>query len=272
MLATDLSARCDRACKRTVLLADQLDREIVVAHVIEGKKRRGDAETEEMLIAALIQKQFNKTDRLAQTIVLRGSVPQTLADAARDARCDLIVTGIARLNSLRDHILGTAVDYLVRQASVPVLIVKEIAEGPYRRLMVATDLSSCSRAALETALALFPKAKIDLVHAYHTPYEGFLRSEQIVDDVRREAEEDVQRFLRSPSLPAGTRRRIKAKAMVGELAIVMKQALDRSEPDLVVLGTHGKSGFVHATIGSRAAELLSWLPCDVLMVRNNPVS
>jgi nucleotide-binding universal stress UspA family protein len=43
--------------------------------------------------------------------------------------------------------------------------------------------------------------------------------------------------------------------------------LDSGDFDLLVLGTHGRGGFIMATIGSRASEMMGWSPVDVLMVR-----
>ena len=37
--------------------------------------------------------------------------------------------------------------------------------------------------------------------------------------------------------------------------------------DLVAIGTHGRTGFRHAILGSVAEGLITSLPCDVLVVR-----
>jgi nucleotide-binding universal stress UspA family protein len=48
---------------------------------------------------------------------------------------------------------------------------------------------------------------------------------------------------------------------------VIARALQDTDADLAVFGTHGKSGFVHALMGSNAESLLSWVPVDTLMIR-----
>jgi len=48
------------------------------------------------------------------------------------------------------------------------------------------------------------------------------------------------------------------------------EILDDGEFDLLVLGTHGRGGFAHATIGSRTADLLNGVASDALMVRRSP--
>src|SRR3546814_4410211 len=79
----------------------------------------------------------------------------------------LIVTGVARYNSIGDYLLGTVVDHIVRRAQAPVLVGRRRPAHPYRRIVVATDLSDCSRAALLSAARLFPGADFTLVHAFH---------------------------------------------------------------------------------------------------------
>ena len=54
----------------------------------------------------------------------------------------------------------------------------------------------------------------------------------------------------------------------GEQTILsVHNMLDSGDFDLLVLGTHGRGGFIMATIGSRASEMMGWSPVDVLMVR-----
>lgn len=53
----------------------------------------------------------------------------------------------------------------------------------------------------------------------------------------------------------------------GVMAPVVKQAAREVAADVLVLGTHGRSGFIEAIVGSRAESLLFWSPTNTLMVR-----
>jgi len=48
---------------------------------------------------------------------------------------------------------------------------------------------------------------------------------------------------------------------------VVEAALDDFGPDLLVVGTHGRTGVAHALLGSVAERLLRRPQCDVLAVR-----
>lgn len=268
MVATDLAQRSEAPFARAISLAHQLGGEIVVAHVV-APGSQSDRDLVERNLAALIDRQSAGAEISIVAKVLQGSVPSALSEAAHQWGCDLIVTGIARYNSIGDHILGTAVDHLVRHSKLPVLIVKNVPQQPYDHLLVATDLSKCSRHALVYAAERFADARIDLVHVYHVAYKPVLSSELVAIDVQAEAEEELQAFIDDPKIPAAVRSRVGAKAVRGDLTEVIDQRLSADDIDLLILGTHGRSGFVHAMIGSRAAELLSWVPSDVLMIRES---
>lgn len=268
MVATDLTERSERPFARAISLAHQLGGKIVVVHVV-AHGSRSDRDIVGRNLAALIDRQSAGAEISIAAKVLQGSVPSALAEAGQQCGCDLIVTGIARYNSMGDHILGTAVDHLVRHSKIPVLIVKNAPRRNYVHVLVATDLSNCSRHALIHAAGRFPDARIELVHAYHVAYKPVLSSKLVAIDVQAEAEEELQVFIDDPKIPANVRSRVNAKAVRGDLTEVIDQRLSADDIDLLVLGTHGRSGFVHAMIGSRAAELLSWVPSDVLMVRES---
>lgn len=262
LLASDFSARSDRPLDRALQLAEQWRAPLVIAHVVEKGERGLMARVAERLRADLPE-----AARQAELVVESGSAPKVLARIADERRSSLIVTGVARYNSLGDYALGTAVDHIIRNASTPVLVVKCRAARPYRRLLVATDLSDCSRAALLKAMELFPDAEVTLMHAYHVPFEGLLKSDQVQADVREDACRQLDAFLAHPAVGPQYRERIEALLVEGEIEDAVAQTLRERDIDLLVMGAHGRSGFFHATIGSQAENLLRISDADTLVVR-----
>ncbi len=179
----------------------------------------------------------------------------------------MIVVGPARHDHVSDFILGTAVDYLVRRSPVPVLVVKERPRHPYRRILIATDFSDCSLHAVQMTAMLFPKARLDLVHVYDGGFPSRLDPDQTLAFARSEAERESAEFAARPEL-AGHARPFQVELIEGRAGEVLPTLIAQRDVDLLVLGAHGRSGFVHALIGSRASELLEGAPCDVLMVRS----
>lgn len=263
LLASDLSARSDRPTDRAFLLAEQLLAALVILHVVE--KDEGLEGIKEGVRDAIIAIAGHRGD--VEVEIRQGAVQEEVLRLVEERSAALVITGVARLNHIRDYFLGTAVDHLVRHAPVPTLVVKQRALQPYRRLLVATDFSENARQALETALRLFPDAAIIVWHNCHATYEGWLNQEEMAVELRREAEEDMARFVASLAFDRGAYRHIETAIGMGELHRSADQTLREGDFDLLVLGTHGRGGFAHATIGSRAAELLQVVACDTLMVR-----
>ena len=261
LLASDLSARSDRALDRAVMLGSELNASVTLLHVLD--KAAAARDTHEVI--EQIRADLPDSAAAVDIRVEPGSPPKTIAAAAEGA--DLIVTGVARHTSLGDITLGTAVDYIVRRATVPVLVVKKRPKARYERLVVATDFSDCSVDAITAAAALFPDAEIHLVHAYAIPYSGWLKSDEVEREIREEAEESMEKFLADPALPEAVRPRLHPHIGFGQIEVVVYRALREHDASLLVLGTHGHSGFVQATIGSNATTMLTGAPSDVLMVR-----
>lgn len=263
MVATDLSPRSDRPFERAFLLADQLGTSVLVLHVLERDKPLSEKERERLV--GLIEQEYGATAANSKIRFEHGAVSSAIARVADERDCSVVITGIARFNSPGDYVLGTAVDHIVRRSRVPVLVVKRRPRHPYRQLIAVTDFSSCSKHALRTAAELIPDLPIRLLHVYHTSYDAFLSHDSTADYIRGEAERQMQDLL--DELPEQLRSRIEPSLEEGHLAGVIEQRIRDWDADLLVLGSHGHGALAHATIGSQAADLLEYEPCDVLVVR-----
>lgn len=260
LIASDLTSRSDRALGRAQLLGNAL----ILAHVVAGEERLTDKARARL--HAIACEDLDDAQLVSEVLIVSGSVPDTLARLAAERGCALIATGIASFDSPKDYILGTTVDFLVRRASVPVLIAKRKLRHPYRSLIVATDFSSCSRRALEAATRLFPEAQIRLLHACTPPFPSRLDPDEMTPYVRDEREREMRTFV--AALPSDMQERIESEIEVGSLAGAIEERRAAGRCDLLVLGTHGRGGFVRAAIGSRASELLTSSLSDVLWFAN----
>jgi len=249
--------------ERSILLAEQIDAPLVVLHV-PGSKVPLDPD-EELRLRSEIRDEFDLSVVNAEIVFEYGSVPDVIAKVAKQKQCALTVTGVAQFNSPRDYLLGTAVDYLVRQSSTPVLVVKRRALKPYERLLVATDFSECSVEAVRAAGAMFPEAALRLVHSFHAAYEAFLERESTIDFIQGECEQSMKLLLEG--LPDEVRCRVEGLNDEGLLGTVIAEEITNWRADMLVVGSHGRSGLAHATIGDTAADLLKTASCDVLLVR-----
>jgi nucleotide-binding universal stress UspA family protein len=149
---------------------------------------------------------------------------------------------------------------------------------PMQHILCPTDYSEHSRQALERAidLAAWFRARLTVLHVIGIappglPDVGAIGLAAISEDLARawEAEESLrlERFV-EPYLGAGVP--IATKAVQGESGDCWRgiQAEAEALPaDLVVMGTHGRTGLDHVRLGSVAEKLLRVAPCPVLTVR-----
>lgn len=262
LAATDLTARSDRAVDRAFLLADQLSRPVWVVHAIESDREGSAAEVE-----AKIRETLPQGSGGTQILLPAGNALEGIGKAAEESEAALICVGPARFNSLCDFFLGTAVDHIAREVECPLLVVKQRSREPYNSIVFATDFSDNSRHALEKAASLFRDARFHLLHAFHIPYPAWNRDEYVGEELQSEGQDAMDAFISSLDDVAGLRSRVDGRVARGNLFQGIYEVAEEYGAQLVAFGTHGESGFRHATIGSVANELLTNLTLDSLIIR-----
>lgn len=275
LVATDLSPHSDRALDRAVSLARQIEAELHVVHAIEGEPVSGHRDElrreAERLISAYVRSARAGRGLAFSTHVTFGPGPEAIMRCAEEVKADIVVLGTHKPRT-GDLLRHTTIARVLRESGRPVLLVTERPLAPYRKVMVAVDMSECSRAALEFALRLLPEAELTVVHAYEVPFATFISGEDSDRTVEAKHRENTERlvagevgaFLERYAGKAPSIRQVVARGMVRE--VVRKEA-KRLRPELLVIGTHGRSGVAHALLGSVAEDLLRQPPCDILAVR-----
>tara|TARA_R110000787_G_scaffold62482_1_gene141275 strand:+ start:486 stop:1331 length:846 start_codon:yes stop_codon:yes gene_type:complete len=275
LVATDLTVRSDRAVNRALALADELEAQLVVLHVVDDELPSSVADRLKEEAELAIDDQIEAAPTLKGSVtrnVVFGSGYKDILKEAEDGEIDLIVMGTHREEAMGEFFLGTTVERVIRRGNHPVLVVKNRVKGRYRRVLVGVDFSVYSRRAVEFALKFVPDGEISLVHAFDIPFKGFLSGQSTRREVAKRhqeqmdamLEQEMQAFLASLASPPASLKRIMQEGSVRE---VISAQVDKLRPDLLVIGTHGRTGVGHALLGSVAEDLLSYPPCDVLAVK-----
>jgi nucleotide-binding universal stress UspA family protein len=144
-----------------------------------------------------------------------------------------------------------------------------------KRILVPTDFTDPSNEALETAIELArgSGATLDLVHvaveaAYPLPPPIDVATLPL----------DMDRVLdRSDQGLAAEEKRVRAAGLACETTTLVGRAdteiVNRARgthADLIVMGTHGRSGLAHALFGSNVDRVVQHAPCPVLIVPKRP--
>ena len=276
LLATDLSCRCDRALDRATTLANEWGAQLVVVHALQYPSGGEDlpswrSRADPRQIAwRRVQQDLRDARQLDVQIVVEPGDPAALVLATAERHhCELIITGIARDETLGRVILGTTVERLLHQSDAPLLVVKRRPRGSYRDVVVATDFSEGSRRALEVALALLPEARLGLFHAFEVPFRGHMNDPAAARDAwSKDAAKECQAFLAATPGVAESRRHISTQCESGSVVSLLRELLETRDIDLVAMGTEGRGYLGSRLLGSVALSLLHGLPVDMLVTRN----
>jgi nucleotide-binding universal stress UspA family protein len=281
LLATDLSARCDRALDRALRLARLWGARLHVVHALEEDIVKNSRFSERLkdidpVAAARARVEADIAGHGADIDIAVHVEPAdptalVLKVAGREC-CGLIVTGVARDQSLGRYLLGSMVDNLVRHAPVPLLVVRSRANDDYRKIVVASDFSPSSRHPLEAAARLFPAAELLIFHAYDIPYSGYLENDEVKSDFARMHDSAYGKFLAEANLPAGASARVTPLIERGDPETLLAEYAQGGDMDLVVVGSHGGSALYNILIGSTAAAIIELVPGDILLVRDPAAS
>jgi nucleotide-binding universal stress UspA family protein len=152
---------------------------------------------------------------------------------------------------------------------------EEATMADIRRITYATDFSPASLAAFRPAmdLARTTGAELTILHVLPSPVmlfvEGGYVPQEIWDQMeasqRAQAAQEMDRLVKQ-AVDAGVRA---TTAIVGSgiPAREIVRAADESKTDMLVLGTHGRTGVARLFLGSVAAGVVATASCPVLTVR-----
>lgn len=143
----------------------------------------------------------------------------------------------------------------------------------FRRILHASDFSPASRPAFRRALDLARanRAALTIVHVYSTVVpmmgEGYVTADiydRWLADVRADAQRRLDRLVAQAK-----KRGVRAKSLVleGIAHDRIVRAARSTRADLIVLGTHGRTGLGRAFLGSVASRVVTLASCPVLTVR-----
>lgn len=204
------------------------------------------------------------------THLVSGSPKREILNLVEELKADLLVVGSHGKHGV-ELLLGSTANAVLHGAKCDVLTVRidysgnDNSHGPYKKLVVATDLRKDNHKVLEAAKSVSEKFGSDMHLVHVVPDEATLASlyvPNIEEDIAKEAEEQMAATLQELNLPADH-----AKVLRGHPKDEIL-AYDKScNADLLVVGSHGRPLLEAALLGSTANALLHGAGHDVLVVR-----
>jgi nucleotide-binding universal stress UspA family protein len=283
LVAVDLTPGSDRILGRVALLPLADDARVTLLHVVPeslpvGFQQNAQRHARKLLSeeAKHLQKSLPRTISV-EAVVKAGIPAKEITASAKTVKAGLIVMGRNCGRALGNLFLGSTAERVIRQARLPVLVVRLPPRGIYKRPAIALDFDEVAQEALHLTLGMFQSSRpaVKIIHAFDSPYLSPIYPSLTIDQVQEMKDEcKLQAMRKLTKLLAAALARVppddvpnwEFHVRYGSPRTVIEKAVSKADTDLLVLGTHGYSSIVLMLIGTVAGDVLRNVACDVLVV------
>jgi len=225
LVAIDFSKSSYVVLEKALDFTKKRDGELHVIHVIEGSffSKKEDIDTVKERGYAELIKNFSEIKK-ENFHCASGKIKIEVANSAKLLDADLVIMGNSgETHFLGEFIMGSHTKEIIKNAQTPVLVIKDEHELDYKNILVLTDLSDESAAAIKKLVKFFPGSMITLLNLFYLPTDDKLGLFGLNEDdlgkyqarITDESQKNIDAFLDSLSLPKETG--ISASAIVSSL-------------------------------------------------------
>jgi nucleotide-binding universal stress UspA family protein len=189
--------------------------------------------------------------------------------AAREAA--VVVIPSQRRNPLREWLMGTQLERLIRLCRTPVLVVKRPTLSSYRRVLVPVELEAAAGPLIAMAAALSRGPALEVLHVLGTADEILLRSidasarlQHVCRQYRAQRAHGVLRELLAAVGGPGCG--VLTVVEFGEAAAVISARAQASQSQLIVIGKRRRGLLADYLLGGVTQRVLATTGADVLVL------
>ena len=277
LFPVDVNVDNEAQINSAIKIAQLCDSKIELMHVIpdeglseEIQKIVIDHATEALnKIGALLK---NKGIEVSEPIIECGKPVDRILKVAAEENVNLILTGCG--NRKEKYKRGNSTTELMRQSNIPVWVVKSGDENKLENILCPVDFSEPSRYALNSAILLskFFAANLTIVGVYE-PYASLsirlnLDLEEVNANGLEEFKNEMDEFIKDFDLK-GITHKIEIKSGAADVEIL--KTIKEEHHDLLIMGTHGRSGLQRFVMGSVTEKVTREVPCSFITTRNDVI-
>lgn len=288
LAAVDLSDESLAALKAARALADARGATLAIVHVVAGVAdvrpffpqsyaiNATDTVELERLAGEALERRVSEVEGCAgaERFVELGTPYAEIVRRAEAWQADLVVVGSRGKTGVSRALLGSVAEHVARLAHCAVLVSRpSLGSG---LVMAATDLSDPSLPAIARAAeeARLRGARLVVAHATETPLAAYGGAAaallgNVAPALTAEQEQERRSVLVTVLQGAMARFGAEGEPLVvdGEAVASLVRAVEEQRPDLLVVGTRGRTGISRLLLGSVAEKLVRLADCSVLVVR-----
>jgi len=200
-------------------------------------------------------------------VCVMGEPYEAIVETAEDEGRDLIVMGVRGASLAERLLVGSTTARVIGYSSQDVLVVPEKGTLGWDKILVATDGSEFSRKAIEKALDVLHDSRglLTVVSVLEISPHIYAVAPELVEEKIKLPEKYVEEVK---ELAAS--RGILAEGVVREAECANQFITDVAREkgiDLIVLGSHGRTGLKRLLMGSVTESVIAHAPCPVLVVK-----
>jgi nucleotide-binding universal stress UspA family protein len=280
LVPTDFSTPSDAALSYARLLAKTYDASLHLLHVTASRSTSPheamDSWDREPAALRELRDRLTAEDRRRRVVVRVVEALDPARQIVRYARAmdaGLIVMGTQGRSAVARVLMGSVAEKVVRTAPCPVFTAHGALRAPaagFRRILMPTDFSLPSYAALNCArrLATGFAASLHLLHVLEeVPSARAIGSELFINEApetRSLRLKDARDRLKRQIFDARVTLGATTEVIFGSPARVIADYAADNAFDLIVMGTHGRTGMAHFLVGSVAERVVRTASCPVL--------
>ena len=266
ILPTDFSPEAAKAIPVAAQLARLFDADLHLIHVLppvltDYMPRIHTTDTQYHRALDLVGQAFDKIRALpclsklrVQTHVLTAIEPVGLLDDKRFADADLLVMTSTGASGLKETLIGSNAERLIRQATIPVLVLKNTPDHlAVKTVVFASDFEDHYDSSIDFLNTLFD----GLAHpAIHLLFVNTISRFVPTHEIKPRMESFADRYA---LVNYTLNQQDEVDVETGVLAFAREK-----KADLIVLGTHGRQGLWHLLQGSIAEDIANHALIPVL--------
>jgi nucleotide-binding universal stress UspA family protein len=265
LAATDLSRNAEIALSRAICLAAENGAALRVLHVPDAVINDQAGEVLRQLVSARVRREA--APDLDFSVSLRGGDPvDAILEEARGFQPDLLVIGGHRRMRMRDALFGTTATRLLARTRIPMLVARSGGCFPYARILAALDTEQAAEGVLRLAMRLASARHVFVVHAFPVPPDVHVPVDPGLAGAEREHRRAIEQIVRDVAPSIGSVH-VHVDVEPGDAFRVIDEAVKQIEPNLLVLGSHGRRGLERMLFGNLAEDALAYFEMDILVMR-----
>jgi hypothetical protein len=282
LLSTDGSEHSEGAVREAIRLAKKCGSKLTALTVVDTNPEfaalapqiveKKAIEARQNLEA--VQARAKQEGVACDTVVREGDDSyKYIVDEAVKSKSSMIVVGRRGRTGLSRLMMGSVTARVIGYSPCNVLVVPKTAQLKFSGIVVATDGSAYSAAAASEAIGLAKRNGSSLTVISVIPSEvvaltdvGFnIDQRELMDQQEMHEAEKNAKAVKEAAQKEGVP--VKAFVLSGKPAEAIIQTAQEKDADLIVLGSHGRTGLEKLLMGSVAERVIVLSSCPVLVVK-----